>query len=49
MGDYRQHQVETGMGLCNSFEDVKRIKVIFLIKYIFRESKVMIHSKIKWH
>jgi len=25
MGDYKKHQEETGIGLCNSFEDVKKV------------------------
>ena len=26
MGDYKNHSKETGIGLCNSFEDVKKVK-----------------------
>ena len=26
MGDYRQHQAETGKYLCNSFDDVVQLK-----------------------
>jgi len=25
MGDYKKHQSETGKGLCNSYEDVKKL------------------------
>lgn len=51
MGDYRNHQKETGSYLCNSFEDVKKIgraKEMDDVAMIERELKRLDHYKTRF-